>query len=201
MKPEFIKYIPVARALTDLMYPYVEVVLHDLKSGMIVQIFNNFSGRTIGDASLIDDKDVEWDDLSDYFPPYIKTGIHGERIKSTTAIIRNNKQQPIGLFCINFNLSILDSLKESLDIFSLLTQNLPQNLFKNDWKEKINRYVQKHLVEHHLNIKELKQNQRLELIKKLFKEGALDSKHAANHIAKALGVSRATIYKDLSKVR
>ncbi len=39
------QYSSVAQAITALLQPYAEVVIHDLKIGKIATIFNNFSKK------------------------------------------------------------------------------------------------------------------------------------------------------------
>jgi len=41
----------LAEAIATLFHPHVEVALHDLTSGRIVQLWNPFSGRRPGDKS------------------------------------------------------------------------------------------------------------------------------------------------------
>lgn len=47
-------YFSVAQAINILLHPYGEIVIHDLKTGQIAAIYNNFSKRKVGDESLID---------------------------------------------------------------------------------------------------------------------------------------------------
>jgi predicted transcriptional regulator YheO len=47
----------VAEAISKLLHPLAEVVVHDLEANRIVHIFNALSGRKVGDPSLLDDLD------------------------------------------------------------------------------------------------------------------------------------------------
>ena len=39
---ELDKYFPIAKAINILLHPYGEVAIHDLKTGLIAAIYNNF---------------------------------------------------------------------------------------------------------------------------------------------------------------
>ena len=51
MIDELDHYKPIAEAISLLLFPHAEVVIHDLKTGCIGAIFNNFSKRAVGDES------------------------------------------------------------------------------------------------------------------------------------------------------
>ena len=82
------QYKSVGEAISMLLFPHAEVVLHDLRTGCITAIFNNLSRkRAIGDESLFD----EWNQLpesQDVFPPYFKTNWDGRKMKSVTAVLK-----------------------------------------------------------------------------------------------------------------
>ena len=58
MKDIFAVHRPIAQAIAALLHPHAEVVIHDLRSGHIVDIWNAFSHRKAGDESLLGD-DIE----------------------------------------------------------------------------------------------------------------------------------------------
>ncbi len=100
---ELEKYSLIAKAVVSLFHPHVEVVIHDLKTRKIKDIFNSFSKKRKGSPSSLG-KMSNLDEL-DVFPPCFKTLTNGTKIKSVSSVIRNAKAQPIGLFCINLDLS------------------------------------------------------------------------------------------------
>ncbi|VEP15300.1 hypothetical protein H1P_3240002 [Hyella patelloides LEGE 07179] len=59
MLPEIKRYLPIAQAIEMLLYPYAEIVLHDLATNTIAAIFNSFSHREPGDDSLLEE--IEFD--------------------------------------------------------------------------------------------------------------------------------------------
>ena len=55
MKDIFAVHRPIAQAIAARLHPHAEVVIHDLRSGHIVDIWNAFSHRKPGDESLLGD--------------------------------------------------------------------------------------------------------------------------------------------------
>lgn len=187
-------YFSIAEAITLLFHPYAEVVIHDLKSGKIAAIFNNFSKRKVGDESLLE----EFSAIANVFPPYLKTNWDGKKIKSITATLKDAQGKPIALFCINVDLSKFDDVKFFLDSW-LKTEEQPDTLFKSDWREKINTYVANYLAKENISLSALSKEKKKKLIYLLKSEGAFEAKNAAAYIARVLNISRATIYNYLSE--
>jgi predicted transcriptional regulator YheO len=188
-------YFPVAQAIHILLHPHGEVVVHNLKTGKIAAIYNNFSKRKVGDESLIEEL-ADYTKLPDVFPPYTKTNWDGRQLKSATATLRDKKGTPIGLLCINLDVSRWEDFRLLLTQW-LSNQNQPEVLFKDDWREKINLYVSDYLKKEGTVLKALSKEKKQELIKALHREGAFRAKNAATYVADVLDLSRATIYNYL----
>ena len=191
-------YFSVAQAITILLHPYGEILIHDLRTGQIAAIYNNISKRKVGDESLIQDLN-EYDDLPDVFPVYSKMNWDGRKMKSSSATLRDKKGKPIGLLCINLDISKWVEVQHFVDEWIGNLGNQKQNaiLFKDDWKEKINTYVSEYLKSEGTSLKGLTREKKKSLIKALHKEGAFQAKHAASYVANVLNLSRATIYNYL----
>jgi predicted transcriptional regulator YheO len=189
-------YNPIAEAISLLLFPHAEVIVHDLHTGRIRAIFNNLSKRAIGDESSLDELD-KLPDTQDVFPPYFKINWDGRKMKSVTAVLRNQHGKAIGLLCINLDISkweemhhfILDLIKPAME--------MPNFLFKNDWREKINMYVSSYLKQHALRLESLDKSDKKKLLIALHKEGAFNTKNAASYVADVLQISRATVYNYL----
>src|SRR5947209_18344195 len=111
MHPEIRRFIPIAQAIEALLHPHAEVVLHQLEEEQtIAAIFNNVSGRKVGDPSLLE-KEANWHTFPDYFEPYYKTNWDGRKFKSTTATLRDEKGKAVGLLCVNLDITLLDNLQ------------------------------------------------------------------------------------------
>jgi predicted transcriptional regulator YheO len=190
-------YTPIATIISQLLYPHAEVVLHDLKTNCIAEIYNNFSKRKIGDESLLEELN-DYDELPDVFPAYLKTNWDGKKIKSISATLRNQNGKAIGLLCINLDLTKWEELHQYLEGWlTHATQPQPSVLFKDDWREKINSYVSNYLAKAGISLKSLDKDTKKALVLELHQEGAFKAKNAASYVADVLDLSRATIYNYL----
>lgn len=198
MQNKLHQYFPVAEAICQLLHPYGEVVIHDLKTGLIAAIYNPFSKRKIGDESLIEELS-NYDQLPNVFPSYTKVNWDGRMLKSSTATLRDSNGIPMGLLCINLDLSKWEELHQLLGEWLGQTerQQKPQVLFTDDWREKINAYVSEYLKRESTTLKLMGKEKKRELVRALHREGAFKAKHAASYVADVLDLSRATIYNYL----
>lgn len=194
------EYFSVAQAITTLLQPYAEVVIHDLKTGTIAGIFNNFSKRSVGDESLIEDL-ADYSVLPDVFPVYTKVNWDGRKLKSTTATLRDKTKKPIGLLCINLDVSQWEAFQHVLGqwVGVPVQQPQPEVLFKDDWRERINIFVSDYVSKKGLTLKMLTKERKRDLIKMLHQEGAFKAKNAATYMADVLDLSRATVYNYLKE--
>lgn len=191
-------YKPVAEAISLLLYPHAEVVIHDLKKGCIQAIFNNLSKRKKGDESSLDEND-QLPGSKDVFPPYFKMNWDGRRMKAVSAVLRSRAGTPIGLLCINLDISKWEKMQQFIQ--ELITSNIekPEFLFKNDWREQINIFVTSYLQRKGLCLESLERNEKRELLMELWNEGAFKTKNAATYVADVLQISRATVYNYLKE--
>lgn len=199
-KCAFSLFTPQAEAIAKLLDPYAEVVIHNIKKNKIEAIFNSYSGRKAGDDSLLDDE-TNWHQEPEVTEVYEKINFDGRKLKSITSVLRDPVSNcPIGLMCVNFDISEfekLDIVIQNLMSSNLVTQEQPKALFKNDWQERINRFVQEYREREGITSPKLKIKERRKIVKKLKEQGAFRVKYAADHVANVLDISRATVYKYL----
>jgi predicted transcriptional regulator YheO len=204
IREEIKPYLTVAEAISKLLYPFAEVIIHDLKKDQIEAIFNPISNRKAGDSSYLDRVDFELkDSLPSIIGPYEKLNYDGRKLKSISIIIKNKEDLAIGFLCINLDISKFDTYQNILNIFlsnhdSSLSEKT-QTVFKDDLYQQINVFVQQYCLDNHLNLETLSRVQKKHLILKLKQEGALLGKNASQYIARTLGVSRATVYNYLKE--
>ncbi|MCL4114957.1 UNVERIFIED_CONTAM: hypothetical protein GTU68_061992 [Idotea baltica] len=202
MRLELSRYISVAEAVSKLLSPFAEVVIHDLSTNKIEAIFNSISKREVGDSSYLDHINLEtYDELSNVIGPYEKLNYDGRKLKCIITVIRNSDDVAVGTLCINLDISVFDKYRGILQLF--LTNNdkgmsqKSQSLFRDTLYEQINNFVQKYCLNHNLSIDNLTRLQKKNLILELKQNGALDGKNASHYIARALNISRATVYNYL----
>lgn len=193
----FKQYASIAEAISLLLYPHAEVVLHDLKTGCIAAIYHNLSKRKVGDESLLEELSNHHE-LPDVFPVYLKTNWDGRKMKSISATIRDQKGRAVGLLCINLDLTKWNEMHLFLESWlNHATHQQPVVLFKDDWREKINAYVSDYLDKAGTSLRLLNKETKKALVIALHQEGAFQAKHAASYVADVLDLSRATVYNYL----
>lgn len=194
-------HAPTAAAISALLYPHAEVVLHDLKNGIVAALWNASSGRTVGEDSLIEDEFGAVTGEDSVLGPYEKTGADGRRIKSVSAVLRDAKGNAAGLLCINLDVSMIDNALQLLSAFAGAAQPRPQALFSRDWREEINASLHDWLKERGLALSALKRTDRIALVAALEERGLFKTRNAVDHLASLIGTSRASIYNYLAAAR
>lgn len=200
MLQDFSPYLTIAKAISSLLHPLAEVVIHDLKTDTIHSIFNPISKREAGDPSYLERFDFSHKNENDIIGPYSKLNFDGRTLKSISMVLKKGKKI-IGLLCINMDISAFAKhqtlLNQLLTIESSAVTQEQETLFKDDLYEKINTFVQAYCREHCLSFDALRKEDKQALIFQLKEEGALKAKNATNYIAKTLNISRATVYNYL----
>ncbi|CAM3680782.1 Transcriptional regulator DauR [Pseudomonas reidholzensis] len=201
MKP-FENYKVIADCIATLLFPHAEVIVHDLESQTVVHIANNFSKRTLGDDSALDDLP---DDLGQAasLGPYEKLNWNGQKIRSISSVLRDAQGKPEALLCINVNFSVLEQARDALDAFFQVSRLVPQPdaLFRDDWQERINTFLHAWLGERQLSLNTLSMKHKRVLIEALYNEGAFEGRSAADYVANVLSMGRATVYKWVKLLR
>lgn len=203
MAKKLSRYIPVADAIVTLFHPHAEVVIHDIGDDTISYINNPYSDREVGDPSnlKIDAQDLNREE--EVIGPYEKTGAKGQRIRSITAVLRDDNGNPDGIMCINLDFSILESAMSVLDGF-LCPPDMdprPEILFRNEWRELILLEIRSYLKAQEQTLENLDVKGRKALLKHLDEKGLFYARKSVEQVAGHLGMSRATIYKDLKEIR
>ncbi len=193
-------HAPTAAAVSALLYPHAEVVLHDLKSGTVAAIWNA-SWDVPSAKSLIEEEFGSVSGTESVLGPYEKTGADGRRIKSVSAVLRDAKGDAAGLLCINLDVSMIDSAVKLLSAFAGAEQPRPQALFSRDWREEINASLHDWLKERGLALSALKRSDRVALVAVLEERGLFKTRNAVDHLASLIGTSRASIYNYLAAAR
>ncbi len=194
------QHAATAAAVSTLFYPYAEVVLHDLETGLIAGIWNAFSGHKAGMESLVENELEEAGEAGVY-GPYEKTGEDGRRLKSVTAVLKDEFGQAIGLFCINMDVSHFDAAAKLLAAFTGAPASRPPSLFAGDWREAINTALHEWLRGRGLALAALRKADRVALVGALDERGLFQTRNAVDHLAGLIGASRASIYNYLADAR
>jgi predicted transcriptional regulator YheO len=192
-------YAPICDAIALLFNPYAEVVLHDLSTETVVHLANPFSKRELGEPSLLHEIDFKPSDL--IIGPYEKVNWDGRRLKSVSAVLLSG-DKAIGILCINVDVSHFHAVMQTLNTLVSIPQTVekPASLFREDWHERINEYVQTWTQERGLSVVEMSRAHKQQLVTDLASNGAFGGRNSAAYISRVLGLGRATVYNYLRKI-
>lgn len=189
--------VPVLEAVVTLLSPHVEAVAHDVSRDQVVMVWNPLSRRRVGEPSLLEPELLRATQDRVVFGPYTKVDARGGRWTSVSVPLAGGR----GLLCLNFDRSVLDAAVAALTTFAAAVEPCPAALFERDWREEVNVLVDEWCRAAHLPRSRLTAGPRRELVAVLDNKGVFGVRHAASHVATALGVSRATVYSLLKTVR
>jgi predicted transcriptional regulator YheO len=209
MQNALFKYKPIADAIAALLHPHAEVVIHDIVKDMIVHIANPFSKRRVGDASYLGlHRDEPGFGLEkDVLGPYEKEGENGQRLRSVTAVLRNDEARPMGILCINLDFSALETVFESaMEVLTGLirpaqVEARPEIIFREEWRELVKLEIRAFRNEKGLTQDTMSVWDRRELMRRLHKKRLFYARKSVEQVASYLMISRATAYKDLNEIR
>ena len=193
-------HLPVCEAIVALFTPFAEVAVHDIRRDRVVGLWNPISARRIGERSLIAELPPYADDAR-VIGPYPKVLADGRQVTAVSVVLRNGKGAPRGLLCINFDRSQLDGVIDLLVRFAAPVEDRAPELFDRDWREQILLVVDEQCRSRSLRRDRLTRDQRLDVVRVLDGRGLFSTRNAAAHAARALGVSRTTIYALLKEAR
>ena len=195
------RYSRVADGIALLFFPYVEVVIHDLHSQTVAHIANNLSKRELGDDSALEE--IDHVAQPGNIGPYEKINWDGRRMRCVSTVLFDDAGVASGVMCINYNIAVFEEVKHVIDlvISGAGVVKQPEELFKDDWQERINTFLHGWLQEPQLALNSLTRDHRRELVAALWAEGAFKGKSAANYVANVLGMGRATVYQHIRVLR
>ncbi|WP_120497443.1 transcriptional regulator [Kiloniella sp. EL199] len=208
----FDNYKSMADGVAALMHSHAEVVIHDLQRQEIVYLANNYSNREIGSPSHMDE--VEFADGDRVLGPYRKVNWDGKILKSISVVMRNNIGQAEAMICINLDMSDMNRMYQVLGMMLAAPEegHEPEEnsgeksdkiaeIFRDDWHERINVFIQEWLQGKGLSLQVLGRSEKRNLVIALEAKGAFQGQGSANYVARCLGLGRATVYKYLKEQR
>lgn len=202
MTHELDKYLPVAEAIAALLRPHAEIVIHDLETGRIRHVVNPLSRRQAGTDSMTE-MEVASSLEATVIGPYRKTNWDRRQLRSVTAVLRNETSHPIGLLCINLDISAFEgavAFIRQLIEFSPAPV-LHSDLFKPEWKEMTSTILGAYLVSNKRTEAAMSRDDHLAVLRLLEEAGIFDMRGSMPHVTQMLRLSRSTIYNMLNEIR
>lgn len=207
ISPQLKNYCVLADTIQELNGELCEVIVHDLtrpESSVVYVANGSVTGRKIGQSfdhlvkQVLLDPDFKDDHLSNYF----FQADNGKRIKSSSAIIRNDLGEIIGMLCINLDISHILESQRYLDNF-LKGHQTKDHLADGEVGQDVLSIIDS-LISSTIggaDIKNLNKTKNVEIIKFMDDKGIFLVKGAIDKVADLMGVSRVTIYSYIDEAR
>lgn len=202
LKKQLEHFEPFLQGIVELFHPFVEIAVHDLNQGKIIEIYHNISQRKIGDASPLSELKVDLTNFPDKFSPYYKRNWDGRQLKCTSITLRDSVGNPIGLICINVDASSFLSIHDLLGQFILTKQEAenPIETHGSSCEEQAVMLVEEYLKERHLVLQHINRDQKKHIVHYLYHKGLFNFKNAATFLSGYLKVSRASVYNYINEI-
>lgn len=197
----------VAKTVVRTFGRNCEIAIHDFQDleHSLIHLEGTVTGRSLG-APITNLVVKAWrkegDTVNDIVN-YPSTSRSGHRLKSSTTFIRDNSGIVIGAFCVNFDLTELDSIQNVIDDISRMEsddKNINETFatYINETTDAVMDAAIKKAGKHPAA---MKKDEKLEFIRILDDEGAFLIKGMVGHIAKTMGVSIYTVYSYMRQIK
>ena len=197
----------------------VEIALHDLTTPeheVIALANKHISGREIGaklsnlSIHYLETKQYE---KKDFVVNYKTTGPDGKLLKSATYFIKEEgRDLPIGMLCINVNISDFEYIESTLKRILGIKENKdveykmenPIEILSSPLEEMVDIYIKECLEQmgfpSYFLVERLNVDEKIKVVKYLQEKGTFKVKGAIVLVAEKLAVSEPTIYRYLKKM-
>ncbi|MCD7099243.1 PAS domain-containing protein [Stenotrophomonas sp. MMGLT7] len=208
---------PVVEMLGGMLGDNIEIVLHDLRSPArsIVAIGNgHVSGRGVGDSILSGPKDdagfvelhrevhgngrISSSVINDY--PTATGG--GRKLRSATVLYRDGAGEPFAALCLNADMTVVEMAHSWLDQMlhrrsqpaaPAVTSSQMDTLMQEIIADAVTRFTKP--------AKLMDKEEKLYAVEAMMRRGLFLVRNSVGQAAKALGVTRFTIYNYLDEIR
>ncbi|MGR5366061.1 helix-turn-helix transcriptional regulator [Photobacterium damselae] len=201
-------YFRLADTIADFIGPHSEVVIHSFENieKSVVKIVNgHHTGRTLG--SPITDLGLRmlsaYEKTGEVTPKsYFTQSKDGSLLKSTTCILMGENNRPIGMFCINMNLSFPfpEIIKTLMPDMGHSTMAVSEN-FSSCANDVIDHALDHAITEIENDVSINLKGRNKAITKLLFENGIFELKEATAIVSDRLGITRHAIYKYLREFK
>ena len=186
-----------------------EVAVHDLRNPThsLVHLANgHVTGRSLGSPirDLILTVIPSLEEGENVLGGYETVLESGARLKSTTAIIRDDDGSPVVAFCINYDTTRLQTTASALQEFVSATQsarNIELQASSDDAADVLETLVGNVIREFGVSGTRLSRAERLHVVEFLEVKGAFRIKGSVALVSRRLGVSEPTVYRYIARVQ
>lgn len=200
----------LAKALSAQFGPNCEVVIHDLQSNdpdsSIVAIENgHVSGRKVGDGpshvvlEALNSGGIPEDRLS-----YLTKTSDGKTLKSTTVYIRDEDKAPIGIFSINYDITLMLAMEETLRQFTATAEetrsDAPEPIAQNV-SDLLDELIEQSVKRVGKPVALMTKEEKVKAIGFLNDTGAFLITKSGGRVCKYFGISKYTLYSYMEEAK
>jgi predicted transcriptional regulator YheO len=198
----------IGNAVAATAGPHTEVVVHDLRDPehTVVAISGNLTRRHIG--SPAPDPEFLPGNLNQFKEDlliYRTANSLGEPLVSSTVWVRDNHDNIVGALCINVDFNGLRQARELLERMLIpelsLNGDVPLQTFASSPEDFVSVALRQALLDVGKEKYQLDKHDKLLVIDRLRDAGVFELRRASELVAEELGVSRASVYAYLKRVR
>jgi predicted transcriptional regulator YheO len=194
---------PVMAAIVDLLGPGSEVVLHDMAhpDASIMAIEGDVTNRRVGGPLTDSGLGCLRSPESGRVYSYTTVAEGGRVVKSASVFLTDDEGEIFGGLCINLDITPYLTFDRHLQVLikPAEEQTDPQT-FGSDVGDVLDKMLDDAISAAGIPISLMQRADRLKVIRALEERGAFLLKKAVPLLAERLGVSRHTIYSDLSEI-
>jgi predicted transcriptional regulator YheO len=194
---------PVMKAIVELLGPGCEVVLHDMSDpdSSIVAIEGNVTGRCVGGPLTDSGLTCLRSPQSDRVYNYTTVAEGGRVIKSASVFLNDEDGEIFGGLCINLDITPYLAFERHLQtLLKPANDEAPAQTFGGQVEEVLDTMVNEAIAATGIPISLMQKSDRLRAIRALDERGAFLLRKAVPLVAERLGVSRHTVYADLTEI-
>lgn len=193
--------------LAQAMGPGFEVVVHDLSrpESSIIAIAGDVTGRQVGgpltDLGL---RLLKSNRTNKNLLNYETKTSDGKTLRSSTLFIHDEQGKTIGCLCINQDITPWVFVRGLVSSMCEVGDSTPPGVkteesFPTDVEELLHKAVHQAVEEAGKPVSVMSRNDKIRIVGNLDDQGIFQIRGAASHVARALGVSRCTIYNYLGE--
>lgn len=198
----------LAKALAAQFGPNCEVVIHDLLSNdpdsSIVAIENgHISGRKVGDGpSRVVQEALNGETAEDRLCYLTKTR-DGKTLKSTTVFLRDDDGKPIGILAINYDITLLLAMENTLQQFTAAGPSEPESITVNTThvSDLLDELIEQSVKRVGKPVALMTKEDKVEAIRFLNDTGAFLITKSGGRVCKYFGISKYTLYSYMEEAR
>lgn len=202
-------YTRLAHGIAEQFGPNCEVIVHDLQSNdmdhSIIAIENgHISGRQVGDGPshiVLESLKHSGEDLEDKLSYLTKTK-DGKILKSSTIYIRDDNNKIIGIFGINYDISLMLAMEDQLHaITGTSEENKESEPVSLNVGDILDELIDQSLRAVGKPVALMNKEDKVKFVKQLNDAGAFLITKSGPKVCQFLGISKYTLYSYLDEIK